>query len=111
MSLDELESVSAAVAARVAGAVVGIGRGWGMGTGVVVAPGQVLTNAHNLFSGPGGDVAVTFADGRVAAAESFTADVDGELAVLRVDTGGATPPEWAESTPSAGAVVDRKSVV
>ena len=105
MSLEELESVTAEVAGRVREAVVGIGRGWGVGSGVVVAPGQVLTNAHNLVSGPGGEVAVTFADGRSAGAEGFTADVDGELAVLRVDTGGAEPLEWAGSAPVAGAVV------
>ena len=50
------------VAERVGPAVVGLGRGWG-GSGVVVAPGRVLTNAHNLRHD---EVTVTFADGRQA---------------------------------------------
>ena len=41
----------------------GSGRGWGRGSGVVIAPGQVLTVAHVLR---GDEVAVTFADGEVA---------------------------------------------
>ena len=48
---------------RVGPAVVGLGRGWGRGSGVVIAPGRVLTNAHVLR---GDEVAVTFADGEVA---------------------------------------------
>lgn len=36
------------VAERAGPAVVGIGQGWGSGSGVVVAHGLVVTNAHNL---------------------------------------------------------------
>ena len=46
-SLEELGSAIAAVAERVGPSIVGVGRD-GRGSGVVVADGQVLTNAHNL---------------------------------------------------------------
>jgi S1-C subfamily serine protease len=46
--LDELEAAVTAVAGQVGPAVVGLGRGWGRGSGVVVAEGLVLTNAHVL---------------------------------------------------------------
>ena len=46
--------------------MIGLGRGWGRGSGVVIAHGRVLTNAHVLR---GDEVAVTFGDGeRVTAA-------------------------------------------
>jgi S1-C subfamily serine protease len=62
----------------------------------------VLTNAHNL-RGP--DTTVTFADGRVAVATAAGVDVDGDLAVLSVDTAGAPPVEWGPEAPSEGAAV------
>jgi S1-C subfamily serine protease len=52
----------------------------------------VLTNAHNVR---GDRVTVTFADGRSADAEARGLDVDGDIAVLEVDTGSATPIGWA----------------
>ena len=59
--LEELENAIVEVTARVGPAVVGLGAGWGQGSGVVVADGVVLTNAHNV-SDPG--VTLVFADGR-----------------------------------------------
>ena len=99
--LDELEAATAEVARRVGPAVVGIGQGWGLGSGVVVGQGRVLTNAHNLQ----GELAVTFPDGRTVTADNFSADVDGDIAVLSVDTGDVTPLEWAEDGPKIGGVV------
>jgi len=52
----------------------------------------VLTNAHNVH---GGEVSVTFADGRTADGQLSGADADGDLAVIAVDTGAVTPVEWA----------------
>jgi S1-C subfamily serine protease len=72
------------------------------GSGVVLADGQVLTNAHNLRDRT---TQVTFADGRAAQAESLGIDPDGDLVVLAVDTSGATPAEWSTDEPAAGAVV------
>ncbi len=72
----------AELAERVGPSVVGLGRGWTAGSGVVVAPGRVLTVAHAV----GGDeTAVTFADGRRVDARVLV--VDGDLAVLEAETG------------------------
>ncbi len=98
--MDELESSFAAVASRAAPSVVRLGRRRG-GAGVVIASGAVLTNAHNVRDG----MSVTFADGRQAEAELAGIDVDGDLAVLRVDTGDAQPIEWSERSPTIGTAV------
>ena len=102
--LEELEAATTAVADRVGPAVVGIGHGWGLGSGVVVAPGVVLTNAHNVHAG---EVAITFADGRTAQGQLSGADVDGDLAAISVDTAGVTPVEWAwaDATARIGSAV------
>ena len=54
--LAALQRAVTEAAERVGPAVVGLGRGWGRGSGVVVAPGQVLTVAHVLR---GDEVAVS----------------------------------------------------
>ena len=84
--LDELADAARAAADQVGPSVVRIGRGGGRGCGLVVADGLVATNAHNLRDRT---TTVTFADGRQAQGELAGADVDGDLAVLRVDTSGA----------------------
>jgi serine protease Do len=101
-ALEELEQAIGQVAGQVGGAVVGIGRGWGRGSGVVVADGRVVTNAHNLR---GDEVTVVFADGRAVTGQVQGVDVDGDLAVIAVDTAGATPVTWADGTVLVGAVV------
>jgi serine protease Do len=103
-ALEELEQAVGQVAGQVGGAVVGIGRGWGRGSGVVVADGRIVTNAHNLR---GDQVTVVFADGRTATGQVQGVDVDGDLAVVAVDTAGATPVSWADegSSLAVGAVV------
>src|SRR5262245_52358672 len=100
--LQELAGTTRQVAERVAPAVVRIGRGGGLGSGIVVGPDQVLTNAHNLR---GAQATVLFADGRSALGDVVGADLDGDLAVLRVDTAGTTPIEWSDATPGLGDVV------
>ena len=97
--LDELGGAARDVAGRVGPAVVGIRARSGAGSGVVVADGRVVTNAHNLVSA---DVSVTFADGRVAAGRALGVDVDGDLAVVGVDTAGAAPVEWGDGAARAG---------
>src|SRR5918994_7157840 len=97
--LAELQETIGGVRERVGPSVVGLGRGWGRGSGVVIADGRVLTNAHVLR---GDEVAVTGGDdmvmGRVAGVD---ADLDG--AVIAVDTGGAPPIAWdAGATVAAG---------
>jgi serine protease Do len=100
--LEELENATVAVAERVGPAVVGIGAGWGLGSGVVVADGVVLTNAHNV-SDPG--VTLIFADGRTAEGHLSGHDIDGDIAVIAVDTSGVTPVEWASAPARLGASV------
>jgi serine protease Do len=82
--------------------VVRIGRHGGRGCGLVIADGLVLTNAHNLRDGT---TQVTFADGRTAQAAVTGIDVDGDLAVLGVETEGVAALPWADTVPSAGDLV------
>lgn len=89
--IEELEAITRDVAASVGPAVVGVGHG----SGVVIAGGQVLTNAHNLH---GAEPTVAFSDGRRASGRVGGVDVDGDLAVVTVDTGGVTPVVWADGT-------------
>jgi serine protease Do len=91
--LEELSDAVRGVVDRVGPAVVGLGRGWGRGSGVVTAPGTVLTNAHNLR---GEEVTVSFADGRVETGSVAGVDVEGDLAVIAVETGDAEPVEFGD---------------
>ena len=55
--LEAIGRATTDAATKTGPAVVGLGRGWGRGSGVVIAPGQVLTVAHVLR---GDEVAVSF---------------------------------------------------
>jgi S1-C subfamily serine protease len=92
--IEELQSAVATVAEGVGPSIVGIGRGT-RGSGVVIGKGKVLTNAHNLR---GDEVTVTFADGRREVGKVAGYDGDGDLTVIDVDTGSATPVEWADGS-------------
>ena len=94
--IEELQTAVAAVAEGVGPSIVGIGRGT-RGSGIVVADGKVLTNAHNLR---GDEVTVTFADGRRTRGTVAGCDGDGDLAVIDVDTAGAAAVDWADGTGS-----------
>jgi S1-C subfamily serine protease len=91
--LEELSSTVGGIAERIGPSVVGIGRGWGVGSGVVVADGRVLTNAHNLRRD---ETTVRSADGRSERGRVAGADTDGDLAVIEVDTGDAPALEWGD---------------
>ena len=67
--------------------------------GFVVAPGKVLTNAHNLRDDT---TEVAFADGRTVQGAVAGSDVDGDLVVLDVDTGDVAPLEWAADAVATG---------
>src|SRR5436305_763795 len=102
-ALEELTESVQEVAEKVGSAVVGLGRGYGRGSGVVVASGRVVTNAHNIR---GDEISVTFDDGRTEAGELAGADPDGDLAVIAVDTGDVTPVEiGADDELQPGSVV------
>jgi serine protease Do len=101
--IQELQEAIGGAAERVGPSVVGLGRGWGLGSGVVIADGQVLTNAHNLRRG---EMAVTFADGRRETGEVAGVDRDLDLAVLSVDTGDAPAISWEpDGAPAIGTPV------
>ncbi|HWC12457.1 MAG TPA: hypothetical protein VG455_14700, partial [Acidimicrobiales bacterium] len=88
--LDGIAAAVQAVAGSAGPAVVGIGQAWALGSGVVIGEGLVLTNAHNAGRG---DVAVSFGGDRTVEGHVAGIDVDGELAVIAADTGGAAPLE------------------
>ena len=92
--LDEIQASIRQLDETAGPSVVGIGQRWGIGSGIVLAEGQVLTNAHNVR---GDQVVVTFADGRTAEGSVAGRDIDGDLAVITVDTGTAPVLPWADS--------------
>jgi S1-C subfamily serine protease len=95
--LDEIGASIRELAAGAGSSVVGIGQRWGAGSGVVLGEGKVLTNAHNVR---GDRVTVTFADGRSAEGTVAGRDIDGDLAVIDVDTSGVPALPWAEGAPA-----------
>jgi serine protease Do len=100
--LDDLQATVTSLAERAGPSIVGIGRHQ-RGSGVVIGDGQVLTNAHNLRRD---EVTVTFADGRRARGTVGGVDADGDLAVISVDTAGATPLDWTSGdAPAVGTPV------
>src|SRR5215211_6109048 len=101
-AIDELVDLVRTTEAAASTAVVGIGRR-GRGTGFVVAPGKVVTNAHNLRDQT---TEVHFADGRVVQAAVAGSDLDGDLVVLDVDTGDVSPLPWADAADDALATGD-----
>lgn len=93
--LTEIGQAVAEVAGKVGPSTVGIGNRWRGGSGVVVAEGRVLTSAHNLH---GDEARIYFADGSEATGRVLGVDVDGDLAVLEVETGSTTALEWGDGT-------------
>jgi serine protease Do len=125
-ALEEIGEAIRSVAATAGASVVGIGGGgpeagswgrgrgrgwgrggwggWGFGSGVVVAEGRVLTNAHNVRAD---EITVVFAGGRTETATVAGVDLDGDLAVLAVDTGPTPAIAWPGDAepPALGAAV------
>jgi serine protease Do len=90
--LDEIGASIRQLAQGAGASVVGIGQRWGAGSGIVLGEGKVLTNAHNVR---GDNVTVTFAGGRAADGNVAGHDIDSDLAVISVDTGGVPALPWA----------------
>src|SRR5688500_7211998 len=101
-ALDELGTAFASVAEKAGASAVRVGGGWRGGSGVVIGQGAVLTNAHNVRSD---ELTGTFADGRQAAGKLAGIDIDGDLAVVNVDTGASPALDWSSSTASIGTPV------
>lgn len=91
-TLDELTDVLQQIETRIGPAVVGVGHRRGAGSGIVVADGRVVTNAHNIRAET---VTVRFHDGSRSDGNVAAVDPDSDLAVVDVDTGGITPVDWA----------------
>lgn len=98
-ALDEISAAIASVASTAGSAVVGVNR---HGTGIVVSDGYVVTNAHNLT---GEATYITFADGHTASGTQAGVDLDGDLAVVAVDTAGASAVEFSTGPVTVGQVV------
>ena len=102
-ALDGIQEEIQQVAKQAGNAVVGIGQRWGVGSGVVLGKDQILTNAHNVR---GEEVSVTFPDGHTATGRVLGQDVDGDIAVVGVETGELRAIEWAtDGAPGIGAPV------
>jgi serine protease Do len=97
-TISDLSDAIARSARDVGPSIVGLGRGWGLGSGVVIAPGQVLTSAHNLRRD---EASVAFADGRRESGEIAGADPDLDLAVIAADTGDSPAIAWEPADPPA----------
>src|ERR1700683_278330 len=100
--LDEIQTSIARLAEDGGSSVVGIGQRWGGGSGIVLGENRVLTNAHNIR---GSRVTVTFADGHTAEGTVAGTDVDGDLAVVEVETGQAPALPWDAGAPAIGTAV------
>ena len=100
--IEELQAAIEQVSSTAGRSVVGIGSRH-RGSGVVVGEGRVLTNAHNIR---GEEVTVRFADGRTTRGRLAGVDVDGDVAVIDVDTAGAPAIAWEPDGPlPVGSVV------
>lgn len=98
--IEQLENEIGRIAEQVGPAVVGLGRGWRMGSGVVVAPGRVLTTAHALRDGRHREeeIEVVLSTDERARGQVVGVDADIDLAVIEVETGQVEPPQWAEQS-------------
>jgi serine protease Do len=94
-TIEDVKEAVSQVASSVGPRVVGVSGRRSAGSGVVIASGKVLTNAHNLW---GEEIEVTFADGRTATGKAVAVDREGDVAVLEVDTKDATPVEWGNGS-------------
>ena len=104
--VEALETIGSAVgeiATRAASGVVGISGTWRGASGVVIGDGRVLTNAHNVHDD---EVEVTLPDGQTVTGTVAGIDEDGDLAVVSVDTSGASALDWApDASLATGALV------
>jgi serine protease Do len=96
---EELREQTRRVVETAGSAVVRIGSHGGRGCGFVVERNVVVTNAHNLRDRT---TEVTFADDRAVQGRASGVDIDGDLAVLEVDTGDVEPLSWADAPTELG---------
>jgi putative serine protease PepD len=89
----------AAVAQKVLPSVVQLVGSTGEGSGVVLSSdGLILTNAHVLSAGQGGQLTATFQDGSTAPVQPVGEDTKADLAVVRAqNVSGLTPVQLGNS--------------
>ena len=107
-AIDQLEEDLQRIASELSPAVVGLGRRWALGSGIVAAPGRVLTTAHTLRGGRHGDdqVELALTSDRRISGRVVGVDPDLDVAVIEADTGEVQPLEWApEGNPPLGRAV------
>jgi serine protease Do len=99
-AIEQLEEDLQRTASELGPAVVGLGRRWALGSGIVNAPGRVLTTAHTLRAGRHGDdqVELAFDSDRRVSGRVVGVDPDLDVAVIETDTGDVPPLEWAQDT-------------
>ena len=98
MSVSEIQGLLQDVGHRIGPSVVGVGQRRGRGSGVIVAPGRVLTNAHNVR---GDEATVGSAGGSPAPARVLGADLDADIAVLAVEEDAGPALEWGDGGAAA----------
>lgn len=99
---DDTATAVATIAERVGPGVLNIGRDGGRGAGLILRAGLVVTSAHNLR---GSTVTIGFGDGRIATGEVLGMDIEGDLAVIGVETGELSAVPWpplASGAPALG---------
>ncbi|MDQ4144851.1 MAG: S1C family serine protease [Actinomycetota bacterium] len=99
MTFEELGKTLRAVADRVGPSVVGVGQRWGVGSGISLGEGKILTNAHNVRRE---EVSVTLADGATVTGTVAGADVDKDVAVVKVEDAGPPALQWAPTLAEVG---------
>lgn len=103
-TIEGLQEAVSGIAGAVGRSVVGVAGRRSAGSGLVLAPGRILTNAHNLAparASHDGGLEVTFADGRSVSAAALGVDPDGDVAVLEADTADAPAVAWNGATAPA----------
>src|SRR5437588_9025733 len=95
----ETEAALRGAAEHPGAAVVGLGRGWSRGSGVIIAPGRVLTSAHNIRHD---ELTLTFADGEQRPGRVLATDPEADAAVIETDTGSTQPISWDPQRAAAG---------
>ncbi|MGH7642996.1 MAG: S1C family serine protease [Candidatus Dormibacteria bacterium] len=98
----ELEEAAAVVRQQALPAVIGVGDRWPSGSGIVFGDGLVVTSAHNVRSE---NPQLHFADGSRRESTSVAVDLAGDLAVIKVDTKGASAVKWASGDPQLGSPI------
>ena len=103
-TITDLQTAIERTVDRVGPAVAGFGSGWGRGSGFVVAPGRVLTTAHNLRAD---EVTVNLPGEEREPGRVVGIDTDLDIAAVAVDTHDVVPVEWdpALAAPGIGTAV------